>query len=147
MIEVLFYLFPIKSDDTWFGWKDFANQTEALWSKYPDAFVFSEDNYKTTAQLMFFTDKKVYGRNVIGKNALHYDYIGDDLNQLKGKNALFIDSHQRFSDDKKAGENLPAINHFFESYQELDPILIKHRGKTVRKFAVYYCIDYKGIEP
>jgi 4-amino-4-deoxy-L-arabinose transferase-like glycosyltransferase len=147
MIEVLFYPFPIKSDDTWFGWEDFANQTEVLWSKHPDAFVFSEDNYKTTAQLMFYTNKKIYGRNVIGKNALHYDYIGDDLNQLKGKNALFIDSHRRFSDDNKAGEQLPAINQYFESYQELDPILIKHRGKTVRKFAVYYCVDYKGIDP
>jgi 4-amino-4-deoxy-L-arabinose transferase-like glycosyltransferase len=145
MIEIVFYPFPIKSDDTWYGWGELTAQTEEIWSQYPDAFVFSSDNYKTTAQLLFFSNKKIYGRNIIGKNALHYDFIGDDLNGLKGKNALFIDSHRRFSNDLKAGEQLPILNKYFDSYIELDPILVKKNGITVRKFAVYYCTNYKGI--
>lgn len=145
MIEVIFYVVPVASDDTWYGWPELSEQTEKVWAEYPDAFVFSADHYKTTAELMFFTNKKIYGRNIIGLNALHYDFIGDNLNDLKGRNAIFIDSHRRFSNDLKDGSRIPILNQYFDSYTELDPILIKRNGKTVRKFTVYYCTGYKGI--
>lgn len=144
VIEIAWYPFPIKSDDTWYGWETLAEKTTHLQQQYPEAFVFSADSYKTTAELMFYTNKKVYGKNILGLHALHYNYIGDDLNQLKGRNALFIDSHRRFPHDLKSGEKIPQLLNYFESYSELEPILIKRNGKTVRKFCVYYCIDYKG---
>jgi len=144
MVQVIWYPIPVKSDDTWFGWEELSKKTLEIQSQYPDAFIFSDDYYKTTAQLMFFTNQKIYGRNILGKNALHYDYIGDDLTLLKGKNALFIDSHLRFTHDLKSGERLPDLSKHFSSYIELDPIIIKRNGTTVRKFCVYYCIDYKG---
>ncbi len=145
MVEVIWYPVPVKSDDTWYGWEELSDKTMELQKDYPDAFIFSADNYKTTAELMFFTNQKIYGRNIIGKHALHYNYIGDNLLLLKGKNALFIDSHPRFTHDLKSGDKIPELSKYFKSYIELDPILIKRNGTTVRKFCVYYCTDYKGI--
>jgi len=142
--EVLFYPVPVKSDDTWFGWKELGNRTEQLMNTYPEAFVFSRDNYKTTAELMFFTKKKIFGKNIIDEHALHYDYIGDTLMLLKGKDAIYIDSHKQFKTDGKSGEQVTELKPFFKDVRELDPILIKLRGKTVRKFCVYYCTDYQG---
>jgi 4-amino-4-deoxy-L-arabinose transferase-like glycosyltransferase len=145
MVEVIWYPIPIKSDDTWYGWEELSDKTMELQKNYPDAFIFSADNYKTTAQIMFFTNQKIYGRNIIGKNALHYNYIGDNLMLLEGKNALFIDSHPRFTHELKSGDRIPELSKYFNSYIELEPILIKRNGITVRKFCVYYCTDYKGI--
>jgi len=144
IIEVIWYPIPVKSDDTWYGWEELSKKTLEVQQQYPDAFVFSDDSYKTTAELMFFTNKKIYGRNIIGEHALHYNYIGDNLMLLKGKNALFIDSHQRFTNDLKSGERIPELSKYFKTYIELDPILIKRNGETVRKFCIYYCTEYKG---
>ena len=144
MVEIIWYVFPVKSDDTWYGWESLSEQTLEVQKQYPESFIFSSDTYKTTAQLMFFTDQKIYGKNILGEHALHYSYIGDDLSLLKGKNAIFIDSHRRFPNDLKSGEKIPKLLNYFDSYTELEPILIKRDGKTVRKFCVYYCTDYKG---
>ncbi|MCK9205747.1 MAG: glycosyltransferase family 39 protein [Salinivirgaceae bacterium] len=144
MVEIIWYVFPVKSDDTWYGWESLSEQALEVQKQYPESFIFSSDTYKTTAQLMFFTDQKIYGKNILGEHALHYSYIGDDLSLLKGKNAIFIDSHRRFPNDLKSGEKIPKLLNYFDSYTELEPILIKRDGKTVRKFCVYYCTDYKG---
>ncbi|MBI9066433.1 MAG: glycosyltransferase family 39 protein [Salinivirgaceae bacterium] len=145
-IQVAFYVIPIKSDDTWFGWKELANETKELQKTHPNTFVFSDDNYKTTAQLMFHLDKKIYGRNIIGRPALQYDYVGDDLDELIGMDAIFIDSDKHIKNDEKLGSTNIYIKDYFSSIEELEPILIKKRGKTLRKFWVYYCKDYKGIK-
>jgi hypothetical protein len=142
-LQILFYLVPIKSDDTWVGWKELAIKTEQLQKEYPNTFVFSDDNYKTSACLNFFMDDKVYAQNIIGLPALHFDYLGDDLSDLKGKNALFIDSDKRFKNKEKLGETNPLLKGNFKSIKELDPIIIKINGKESRKFWVFYCIGYQ----
>lgn len=143
-IEVIFYVVPVKSDDTWFGWNQLAQNVNEIQKNYPDTFIFSADNYKTTAILNFYMNKKVYGENIIGKFALQYDYIGDNLSLLNGKNAIFINSKKRFKNDGKLGENPEKLEPYFDSIKELDPILIKHNGKTVRKFLIYYVTNYKN---
>jgi 4-amino-4-deoxy-L-arabinose transferase-like glycosyltransferase len=90
-LQVIFYIFPVKSDDTWVGWKELAEETKKLQEEHPNTFVFSDDNYKTSACLNFFMDNKVYAQNIIGLPALHFDYLGDNLSTLKGQNAFFID--------------------------------------------------------
>ncbi|WP_299671056.1 glycosyltransferase family 39 protein [uncultured Polaribacter sp.] len=142
-LQVMFYLVPIKSDDTWVGWKELALETEKLQEKYTNTFVFSNDNYKTTACLNFFMDDKVYAQNIIGLPALHFDYLGDNLATLKGKNALFIDSDKRFRDADKKGEVNPLLTSYFKKVTELAPIIIKINSKEARKFWVFYCIDYQ----
>lgn len=146
IIELFFYPVPIKSDDTWFGWEELAEKTEQIHQQHPESFIFSTDGYKTTAQLLFFTNKKVYGKNILGASALHYDYIGDDLSKLIGKDALFIDSEKRFDNTKKSGEIPKILLKYFNDVEEREPILIKKGDRTVRKFLVYYCKGYKGVD-
>ena len=141
--QIIFYLVPIKSDDTWVGWKELAIETTKLQEKYPNTFVFSDDNYKTSACLNFFMDDKVYAQNIIGLPALHFDYLGDDLTSLNNKNALFIESDKRFKDRKLKGEINPLLGKYFEKVTELTPIIIKINGKESRKFWVFYCTKYQ----
>lgn len=142
--QILFNLVPIKSDDTWIGWEELAMETEKLLDQNPNSFVFSADDYKTTAALNFFLEEKIYSQNIIGLNALHFDYVGDDLSELNGKNAYFLDSDTRFNNtDKKNAYNHPVIEEYFEKVIELDPIIIHRNGKAIRKFWVYYCTNYQ----
>ncbi len=142
-LQIIFYLVPIKSDDTWVGWKELAEQTEKLKEQYTDVFVFSNDNYKTSAALNFFMDDKVYAQNIIGLPALHFDYLGDNLNDLKGKNAIFIDSDKRFKDKNKLGKIDSLLIANFKNVTELEPIIIKINNKESRKFWIFYCTDYQ----
>jgi len=142
-LQILFYLVPIKSDDTWVGWKELAEETKILQQKYPNTFIFSNDNYKTSACLNFFIDDKVFAQNIIGLPALHFDYLGDNLSKLKGKNALFIDSDKRFKNKDKLGEVNPLLKTYFKNVTELAPIIIKINNKEVRKFWVFYGTDYQ----
>ena len=142
-LQIIFYLVPIKSDDTWVGWKELAIETEKLQDKYTDTFIFSEDNYKTSACLNFFMDEKVYAQNIIGLPALHFDYLGDDLSTLKGHNAIFIDSDKRFKDKNKLGKINPLLAQYFNNVTELKPIIVKINDKESRKFWIFYCTDYQ----
>jgi hypothetical protein len=114
-----------------------------LQKTYTDTFVFSNDNYKTSACLNFFMDDKVYAQNIIGLPALHFDYLGDNLELLKGKNALFINSDKRFKNKNKLHEIDPLLSTYFKSVTELAPIVTKINGKACRKFWVFYCTDYQ----
>jgi hypothetical protein len=142
LVQILFYVLPIKSDDTWIGWNELAIETKNLQKKYPNTFVFSDDNYKTSACLNFFMNQKVYAQNIIGLPALHFDYLGDDLSNLNGKNAIFIDSDKRFKDHKMKGDLNPELKYYFQKITEIQPIIIKKDGREVRKFWVFYCENY-----
>lgn len=141
-LQILLYVVPIKSDDTWIGWKELVHETEALQSDHPDSFIFSDDGYKTTACMSFFSSQKIYAQNIIGKNALHYDYIGDDLYLLNGKNAFFIDSDKRFKDKSKNGSHPSELDIYFSKVTELEPIIIMNNGRETRKFWIYFCENY-----
>jgi len=141
-LEILFYIVPIKSDDTWIGWRELNQKVEAIQDQYPNTFVFSDDSYKTSAALTFFSDQKIYAQNIIGKQALHFDYIEENLRLLKGKNAIFIDSDKRFKNCDKRNKHPLELDNYFLNVTELEPIIIKYRNKNVRKFWVYYCQSY-----
>jgi 4-amino-4-deoxy-L-arabinose transferase-like glycosyltransferase len=141
--EVIFYIVPIRSDDTWFGWKDFAGQVNTVRKTYPQAFIFSSDDYKTSAVLNFFLNEMVYSKNVVGERALQFDFIGTDLQQLKGRDALFIDSNPRFTDLRNEQDAIPSFYYqYFDRILSLRPILIKKNGRVERKFSVFLCSSY-----
>ena len=142
--QVLFYVVPIKSDDTWVGWEKLALETEKLQKKYPNTFVFSNDNYKTSACLNFFMEEKVYAQNIIDLPALHFDYLDEKLSSLNTKNALFIDSDKRFNNNDKKGNHNPLLEKHFERILELEPIIISINDRKVRKFWVFYCSNYQA---
>ncbi|MFY0603356.1 MAG: glycosyltransferase family 39 protein [Flavobacteriaceae bacterium] len=143
-LQVLFYFVPIKSDDTWVGWKELSEATKKLKEQYPNSFIFSNDSYKTSAVLNFYLDEKVYAQNIIGKHALHFDYIKDDLTKLNGKGAIYIDSDKRFKNTDKKGEIDSILTPYFKEIKELDPIIIKDNNKEIRKFWVFYCSNYQN---
>jgi 4-amino-4-deoxy-L-arabinose transferase-like glycosyltransferase len=143
--EVLFYPVPIKSDDTWVGWKSLAEQVKGLQQRYPNTFVFSADDYKTSAVLNFYLDEMVYAKNVIGQQALQFDYIGTNLQTLKGKNALFIDSSPRDLTTANTKADVPnTLPAYFDAVTELSPIIVKQNDRVTRKFHVYLCTRYRS---
>jgi hypothetical protein len=142
-LEVLFYLAPIKSDDTFVGWEELSEEVMELKTQYPNTFIFSADGYKTSAVLNFYLDEKVYGKNIVGLPALHFDYLGDDLSELNDRDAIYIDSDKRFKNSEKRNQILPEeLNDYFYDVIELEPIFIKRGDKDIRKFWVYLCKSY-----
>ena len=143
-VEVIFYPVPIKSDDTWFGWQQLANRLEILQKTYPNTFIFSADGYKTSAELSFFLPRKIYAQNILHQPALQFDYVGDNVLLLAGKNALFVDSDPGFKNADKHGTIPTELKFYFDKVQELEPIIIKNGNANARKFWVYYCVGYRG---
>ena len=142
-IEIIFYVVPIRSDDTWFGWAAFSGKVETMRKQYPDAFIFSTVDYKTSAVLNFYLNEMVYSKNVVGERALQFDFIGTNLHDLNGKDAIFIDSNPRFSDLKNEDASVPASYlTYFDRIIPLDPILIEKNGRVERKFSVFLCKNY-----
>ncbi|MDH3648560.1 MAG: glycosyltransferase family 39 protein [Saprospiraceae bacterium] len=145
LVQILFYPVIIRSDDTWIGWEELATQVQARQENYPNSFLFSGDNYKTSAQLNFHLDKRVYARNVVGEPALQFDYLEDNLNHLNGMDALFIDSQNQFKELNKSG-NLPEwAPLYFSSVEELNPIIVYKGSRPIRKYLVYFCSQYKAL--
>jgi hypothetical protein len=145
-VEIFFYPIQIKSDDTWFGWKTLATDVQTIHQNNPSAFVFAADEGKTSSILNFYSDSMVYSQNIIGENALHFDYIGSDLNALHGKDAYFINSIPDFKDGKKENKFPDDMNPYFDSITEMDPILIRNDNRVMRKFLVFYCTNYHSAK-
>ncbi|GAC1340507.1 MAG: glycosyltransferase family 39 protein [Myxococcales bacterium] len=146
LIEILAYPVPIRSDDTWVGWRALAAQVSRLADDNPGAFLFSADQYKTTAELLFYQPRKVYGPNVIGERGLEFDYVDteEDLRALRGRDALYIDSAPRDATRAWSGGPGEAVLRRFERCTELPPILIERGGAISRKFFAYRCAGYRG---
>lgn len=138
-VEILFYPVTVKSDDTWIGWHELAQDVKEIRERYPDYFIFSADDYKTSAVLNFYFNEMVYSKNIIGERALQFDYVPVNFQAIKGKNALFIDSDLRLS---QCGVYPPALNRYFTQITPLPPIVEKRGGRVVRKFCVYACMNY-----
>lgn len=144
-IELLFHPFQIKSDDTFIGWEPLAQKVNLLTLDYPNDFIFSMDNYKTTAVLQFYLpNKTIYNKNILGLQSLQFS-ITQQIDTLKGKDALLIDSEPIFKNDEAKNKIPTPLTDYFESVEILNPILIKSpNGKTIRKFNIYRCHSYIG---
>lgn len=143
-VQLVAYPVPVTSDDTWFGWRELARRVEERAERQPDAFVFAVDHYKTTAELRFYGDLPVYAMNVIGWNALHYDFVGEDLNQLVGRDALMIRSEDDLAPSTETERYVERARRYFDEVREAEPIRIEHRGRLVRLFRVFHCSGYRG---
>jgi hypothetical protein len=146
-LEIIFYIIPIRSDDTWFGWKEFSEKTDSIQKKYPGSFIFSADDYKTAAILNFYLEGPVFSKNVVGEKALQFDYVGTDLSKLNGKNAIFINSNPRFNNLENEQSSVPAFYHdYFSEIVPLNPILVSRNGHVERKWSVFLCKNYHYIQ-
>lgn len=142
-VEVLGYAVPIRSDDTWFGWKELARQVEQRARESGAAFVFADDEYKTTAELRFYSNLPAYAGNVLGRRALQFDYLGEDLAALAGQDALFLDSRPREANDTPSGHVPAGLASRFAHVEPEPPVLVRRRGEIVRKFEVFRCRGYR----
>ena len=144
-IQIVFYPVSIKSDDTWYGWRQLSEQVNVLMKSHPEAFLFSDDHYKTSAVLSFYLDQKVYAGNVVGSNGKQFYLLDPDLSGLNGSEAIFIDSDKRFKHLGKSNEIPDKLLVYFDKVEELDPILVgKSADKPLRKFRVYKCYGYNA---
>jgi hypothetical protein len=145
-VELVWMPVRINSDDTWWGWDQLAKQVKDISQKNPDAFIFSDDSYKTSAALNFYLPQHVFAGNVIGKDAFQFALDDKDLSPLAGKNAIYVSSmlnQKKRSTDEKA-ENI--LQRYFTQIQPLDTILLKDTGGNVkRKFIVYRCSNYRPL--
>ncbi|PRY03950.1 dolichyl-phosphate-mannose-protein mannosyltransferase [Pontibacter ummariensis] len=144
LIQVVYYPIPVKSDDTWWGWEKLAAEVSALKRNYPNHFIVSDDGYKTSAVLNFYLTEDVYAGNVIGKHGLQFSLTNANLEHLKGKDALFIDSKSSFDDTLRSNTVNEELQVFFEKVTELPPIVLNDEdGEPLRKFLVFECQGYK----
>lgn len=141
-VEIIFYPVPIHSDDTMIGWSGLGAGVKELVAAYPDDFIFSADDYKTSAMLNLYLGHMVYSKNILGENALQFDFIGTDINTLKGRNAIFINSLTDVNDAVDELAFVKKLSPFFSSVTQLPPIIVKQQGRVVRKFLVFRCMDY-----
>ena len=147
-VQIVFYPVSVKSDDTWFGWDQFSEEVEERMSHHPDAFLFADDNYKTSAILNFYLDRKIYAGNVVGSNGKQFSLLDPDLSHLEGSDAIFIDTDKRFKHLKKSEKVPEKLLPYFDRVIELDPILVGKDGKKpLRKFLVYKCYGYRPQSP
>jgi 4-amino-4-deoxy-L-arabinose transferase-like glycosyltransferase len=141
--ELLFYPVVLRTDDTWVGWR--ALSTELGARVRPGEFVFSADDYKTTAELLFYSSLEVYGRNLLGERALQFDYAGVDTARLVGRDALFVDSLP--GDPGLLAPEHPPPAHLVRACREVHaepPIRIRLDGRPVRAFQLWRCLGYLG---
>ncbi len=144
-IQVAFYIVEVKSDDTWFGWEELAEEVGTLKEKNPDSFIFSKDGYKVSAVLNFYLDEHVYSGNVVGEHGLQFSLIDSELDHLEGRDAIFIDSENNFKNLSKSNHIPGLLYNYFDQVFELEPIVIEDsRSRPVRKFLIYSCTGYKG---
>lgn len=145
LLQVVFYLVPIKSDDTWVGWSELADEVRALRTEFPEHIVFSNDDYKTSAVLDFYLTDPVYAGNVISDNGKQFNIIYPDLTFLRGRDALYFDSDKRMQDTLAHRDGIPVLKDHFATVKQLSPLLIRDEsGRLLRKFHVFECRDYKG---
>jgi 4-amino-4-deoxy-L-arabinose transferase-like glycosyltransferase len=143
-LEILLYPVSIPSDDTFYGWSDLAASVEKVERTLPGSFVFSADGYKTSAELSFYLGQKIYGPNILGLPGLQFDYLGDDLGSLAGRDGLFIDSAPFDLTMEPAAAPPKLLAERFRRVTQLDPIVIPKGTRIVRKFYVYHCWGYLG---
>ena len=144
-VQIIFYPVNVESDDTWYGWEELATRVDGLMEEHPNAFLFSDDHYKTSAVLSYYLDRKVYAGNVTGGNGQQFYILDPDLSYLNGSSAIFIDSEPRFNHHEKSGGIPDARKRYFDRVEELDPILIgPSENEPLRKFHVYKCDGYNS---
>jgi len=136
------FAYPVRlGDDTWIGWRALSEQTRARLQ--PGEFVFSADDYKTTAELLLDGRVEAYGRNLLGQPALQFDFVGLDTRALAGRTGLFLDSDPQRFEDSPSGPSPPALRPRCGEVREEPPVLVVRGARIVRRFGAWRCLAYR----
>ena len=144
VIELIWMPVPVKSDDTWKGWKELASKVDTLQRQNPNDFVFSDNSYKISAVLNFYLDQHIYAGNVIDKFAYQFDLDNKDLSNLDGLNAIYVTSARYRRKNLKNGGIEHLLEQHFQSASLQDSLIVRdHSGKEIRRFYFYNCTDFQ----
>jgi len=145
LVEVSTHVVNVRSDDTWYGWKELSDKVEVLMKEYDQSyFIFSNDEYKTTAVLKFFMNgNRIYSGHILGEKGFQFTLNEMDLQKMKGQNAIFIDSDKNLDKEDVKSKYEDLLNTYFDSVKRLSPIIINdEEGRHLRKFLIYECRNY-----
>lgn len=136
---------PLGEGNTWSGWKDAAQEVEAIKDSLEQEglspFIFST-NYKASSLIKFYMQDqpRTYAQDIIGKPALQFD-IWDKETDLRGETGiLVVDNRREYRFKSK------KINPFFGDVKKLRSIEIENYDQPVRKIDIYQCSDYLGVQ-
>lgn len=135
-------LVPIRSGDTWTGWRELADRVMADKDEMGErTFIFGHE-YKIPSEIAFVTPhhEPTYAGEIIGENGLQYTYW-TDCNALIGRNAIFVTS------DADRYRDMDRIRHCFALVTDQPPLEIKSGARLFRTFYIYRCYGYKGPPP
>lgn len=132
----------VKSDDTWWGWKELHEKVEELQQENPEKFIFSDNSYKISAVLNFYCDQHIYAGNVIDKFAFQFALDNSNLSHLEGKNAIYVTSNRYRRKNLRRGSIESMLKTHFAKAHLKDSLVLEKNGVTHRKFYFYQCEDY-----
>jgi 4-amino-4-deoxy-L-arabinose transferase-like glycosyltransferase len=146
MIEIVFYPIPVKSHDTWWGWDHIATETSMLKKETKADFIFSTDDYKTSAILRLYLQEKVYAKNIISEPALQFDYMEEDITLLNGQDGLFV-SNIKSLKATDVSDRLDKVKQYFTDVRMIKTQVVENIfGNDSRMVKYYFCTGYKGVE-
>jgi len=145
-IEIVLYPIPVKSHDTWWGWDRIASETSVLKKATKADFIFSTDDYKTSAILRLYLQEKVYAKNIITEPALQFDYMEEDISLLNGQDGLYV-SNIKSLKETDVPERLDKVKQYFTDVRIIKTQVVSNIfGNDSRMVKYYFCTGYKGVE-
>lgn len=145
LVQLIWTPVKIQSDDTWLGWEELATKVDTLKSQNPDNFIFSDNSYKISAVLNFYSDQHIYAGNVIDKFAFQFALDNKDLSHLNGKDAIYVTSNRYRRKNLKNGSIEELLEKHFQTAILLDSLIVTdRRGDEIRRFYFYNCNNYKN---
>ncbi len=144
IFQLIWTPIKINSDDTWMGWKELANKVERIEKTKPDNFFFSDNSYKISAVLNFYSKEHIYAGNVIDKFAYQFALDNKDLSHLYGKDAIYITSNRYRRKNLVNGSIEDLLQQHFQTAALTDSLIINDRyGSEIRRFYFYDCNNYQ----
>ena len=144
-VEFIFYPIPVKSHDTWWGWDKISGEASLLKKETKSDFIFATDDYKTSAILRLYLKENVYARNIIKEPALQFDFMGEDINILNGRNALYVCDIKTLK-ETDISEKMDRVKQFFTDVKLIKTqVLVNAFGKESRMVKYYYCTGYNAF--
>ena len=118
-----------------YGWTELAEKINEIYNEYPaekKPFLFTHKSYLASQIYFYVPDKRVY---CLSGKIDAYDLWQRNLNNLKGKDALFITSNI-FDFDH------PESVYPFEKFEETIEVPIYKNNKVVKKFWITKCSNF-----
>lgn len=124
------------------GWESLAAKVQEVRQTMPSPYFIAGSEYKIQSELAFHLKDRpeTVGANVLGLNALQYDYWSDP-DTLSGYNAIYI-----YDRCRKCPEYKNELEKYFQTVDEPLILPIEKGGETLRNYYIYRCYNYRGLD-